>query len=291
MKNNKIGSALFNIMCELFGSFLTAIGIYNFAVMAKFPMTGFSGIAIILYRLLNIPIGLSTIALNIPVILICYKLLGKKFLISSLRCMVFSSLLVDYVAPLLPVYEGDRLLAALCTGVIAGAGYAIIYMRYSSTGGTDFIVMAVKAVRPYLSMGGLIFLTDAVIVIASGLIFWDIDGIIYGFIISFLYAVVVDKMLYGLNSGKLTLIVTAKGEEIAAVIDSSSGRGSTLLKAMGGYKLEEKQVVMCACSAKQMYFLQKAVKRADPEAFLIVLDSREVHGNGFKMIQMGEHSE
>ncbi|HAG56747.1 MAG TPA: hypothetical protein DCL14_01795, partial [Ruminococcaceae bacterium] len=73
------------------GCILIAVGIYNFAVQAEFPMTGFSGISIILYRLLNIPIGLSTILLNIPVAILCYRLLGRKFFVSSLRCMIISS--------------------------------------------------------------------------------------------------------------------------------------------------------------------------------------------------------
>ena len=126
------------LLMELLGSILIAAGIYNFALQAEFPMTGFSGISIILYQLFHIPIGLSTILLNIPIALFCYKLLGRKFFISSLRCMVISSLIIDYIAPLFPVYEGSRLLAALCTGVIAGMGYSIIYMQNSSTGGSDF---------------------------------------------------------------------------------------------------------------------------------------------------------
>ena len=69
---------------EFIGSVFIAAGIYNFAVQAKFPMTGFSGISVILYRLLNIPIGLSTSALNIPLAIVCYRLLGKKFFVSSL---------------------------------------------------------------------------------------------------------------------------------------------------------------------------------------------------------------
>lgn len=142
---------------ELIGSIFIAVGIYNFAVQAKFPMTGFSGISIILYRLLHVPIGLSTIILNIPVAILCYRLLGRKFFISSLRCMVLSSVLIDYVAPLFPVYEGSRLLAALCTGVFGGIGYALIYTKNSSTGGSDFIIMAVKAIKPHLSLGKIAF--------------------------------------------------------------------------------------------------------------------------------------
>ena len=123
---------------EIIGSICIAAAIYNFAVQAEFPMTGFSGISIILFQLLNIPIGLSTILLNIPVALLCYKLLGKKFFVSSIRCMLISSFFIDYIAPLFPVYDGDRLLAALCTGVIGGFGYALIYMQNSSTGGSDY---------------------------------------------------------------------------------------------------------------------------------------------------------
>jgi len=133
MKNQvsmqKTKELLTQLIWEFIGSIFIAAGIYNFAVQAKFPMTGFSGISIILYRLLNVPIGLSTIILNIPLAIICYRLLGKKFFVSSLRCMVLSSLMIDYVAPLFPVYEGDRLLAALCTGVFGGIGYVDLFQK------------------------------------------------------------------------------------------------------------------------------------------------------------------
>ena len=273
---------------EVIGSIFIAAGIYNFAVQAEFPMTGFSGISIILYRLSGIPIGLSTIILNIPVAILCYKLLGKKFFISSIRCMVLSSIMIDYLAPLFPVYRGDRLLAALCTGVIAGIGYAIIYTQNSSTGGSDFIIMAVKAMKPYISLGKIAFASDVGIILAGGIIFRDMDGIIYGMIVNYLFAIVVDKIMYGINAGKMTLIVTNHGQMVCKTIDECCQRGSTILMAKGGYEREDRQVVMCACNNKEMYLVQRAVKRADPESFLIVLESNEVHGNGFHAFQMGE---
>ena len=287
MKEKKI--AFFKqIFWEIIGSISIAAGIYNFAVQAKFPMTGFSGISIILYQMFGVPIGFSTILLNIPVAILCYKLLGRKFFISSMRCMIVSSLIIDYIAPLFPVYEGDRLLAALCTGVFAGFGYAVIYMQNSSTGGCDFIIMAVKALKPHLSVGKIAFAFDFIIVIIGGFLFKDVDGIIYGLIVSFLLAVVVDKLMYGTNSGKMTLIVTERGKEICDVIDNCCQRGTTILKGMGGYRGDKKEVVMCACSNKEMYLVQRAVKEADPASFMIVLESNEVHGEGFHTIQIGE---
>lgn len=273
---------------ELIGSIFIAVGIYNFAVQAKFPMTGFSGISIILYRLLHVPIGLSAIILNIPVAILCYRLLGRKFFISSLRCMVLSSVLIDYVAPLFPVYEGSRLLAALCTGVFGGIGYALIYTKNSSTGGSDFIIMAVKAIKPHLSLGKIAFWSDVGIILVGGILFRDVDGIIYGMVVNYIFAVAVDKLMYGINAGKLTLIVTEHGREICQVIDRCCQRGSTILSAHGGYCGDKKQVVMCACSNKEMFQVQQAVKAADPDSFLVVLESNEVHGEGFHMVEIGE---
>lgn len=272
---------------ECLGSIFVAIGIYNFAVQAKFPMTGFSGIALIMYRLLNIPIGLSTILLNIPVAILCYHLLGRKFFISSVRCMVISSIFIDYVAPMFSVYQGSRLLAALCTGVFAGIGYALIYTRNSSTGGSDFIIMAVKAMKPHLSLGNIAFWSDVGIILVGGILFRDVDGIIYGMIVNYIFAVVVDKVMYGMNAGKVALIVTEHGKEICQVIDDCCQRGSTILNAKGGYRGDEKQMVMCACSSKEMYQVQQAVKEADPRSFLVVLESHEVHGEGFHIVQIG----
>lgn len=285
---NKKKELLVQIMWELAGSIFYAIGIYNFALQAEFPMTGFSGISIILYRLFNISIGLSTVLLNIPVAILCCKLLGRKFFVSSIRCMLLSSFIVDFVAPLFPVYQGDRLLAALCTGVFCGIGYAMIYTRNSSTGGADFIIMAVKALRPYLSMGNISFLTDVGIILVGGILFRDIDGMIYGMIVNILSAVVIDKMIYGMNSGKVAFIVTKKGKRICDVIDECSQRGSTILKAQGGYKQDDIQVVMCACNSKEMYQVRKSVKDADPDSFIVVVESHEVHGEGFKMTNIGE---
>ena len=252
---------------ETLGGFLVAVALDCFAVNAAFPLTGFSGIALIVNRLWGLPIGATTVLLNIPLAFLCYKLLGRGFFLRSMRCMVISSIFIDYIGPMLPAYDGDRLLAALCT---------------------DFVVMAMKAVRPHLSLGKLAFVTDVAIVLAGGFLFRDVDGIIYGMIVSFLFSAVIDKVMYGANAGKLALVVTTQGPKICQVIDDTCKRGSTILKSYGGWHQDDKQVVMCACSDKQMYGVQQAVKAADPASFMVVLESNEVHGEGFRYLQMGD---
>ena len=205
------------------------------------------------------------------------------FFLKSLKSVLITSLLTDYAAPLFPVYEGDRLLAALCMGVLCGTGFAMVFMRSSSTGGQDFITMSIKKIYPHFSLGSLTFALDMVtIVMGSLLVFREIDGFIYGIIVTYLMAIVMDRIMYGIYEGKMTLIVTEQGEKMAARIDEYSGRGSTILQGRGSYSGRKKDVVMCACNNKQMYAIKKMVHEIDPKAFTIIMESNEVVGEGFK---------
>ena len=272
-----------DILVDIAAGMILAIGIYNFALNADFPVAGFSGIAIILYHLFGIPVGAGTIALNIPVAIFTYKFLGREFFIKSMKSMIISSLLMDYVAPLLPVYNGDRLLAALCMGVLCGIGYAMIFMRASSTGGQDFITMAIKKVKPHKSLGNITFGFDIfTILLGTVIVFNDVDGLIYGVIVTYLMATVMDRIMYGIDEGKMTLIVTEHGDDVASQIDAYSGRGSTILHGTGSYSKRKKDVVMCACNNKQMYTIKKIAHQVDPKAFTIIMESNEVVGEGFK---------
>ncbi|WP_122643470.1 YitT family protein [Luxibacter massiliensis] len=282
MKTINLKKLAYDIMIDILGGLLIGAGIYNFAVNAEFPLAGISGIALIFYHLFQLPIGWVTMILNVPIAIGCYKTLGKEFFIRSVRTVIITSLIIDYVVPLFPVYTGDRMLAAICTGIFSGLGYALIFMNNSSTGGMDFITVAIKVKNPHLSLGKIVFITDAIIVTIGGVMFGDVDATIYGFIITYLLTVVIDKIMYGIDAGKMTLIVTEKGKEVAEKIDQYSGRGSTLLKGQGSYSGIEKEVVMCACNNKQMYTIRKLVKEIDPLAFTVIMESNEVVGEGFK---------
>ncbi|MGN0293923.1 MAG: YitT family protein [Lachnospiraceae bacterium] len=286
--DKKVRSVLTDIFFEVLGSVLLAAATYNVALGAEFPMTGFSGISLILYRLYRIPIGVSTILLNIPVSIVCYKLIGKEFLLKSFRCMIISSVIIDHIAPLFPLYHGERMIAALLTGVLGGLGYAVIYMRNSSTGGADFIIMSVKALKPHVNLGTITFLSDAGIVLIGGIIFRDPEGIVYGLIINYLLSIVVDKVILGMNSGRVAFIVTENGRQICECIDRCCMRGSTILHGSGGYKGDRKDIVMVAGSNKDLYQIRKTVKKVDPASFIIIMESKEVHGEGFHPTEIAE---
>ena len=283
MENAKVKDWVLDIGADLIGGILIALGIYNFALYANFPVAGFSGIAIILYHIFGLPIGIGTILLNVPVSIFCYKFLGKGFFFRSVKSMVISSLLMDYVAPLFPVYDGERLLAALCMGVLCGLGYALIFMRDSSTGGQDFITVSIRKIRPHLTLGVLTMIFDSTTILLGTLIvFHEIDGLLYGIIVTFLISTVMDHFMYGIYKGKLTFVVTEHGKAVVDAIDKISGRGATIVKGVGGYSLKEKDIVLCACNNKEMYQIKRRVHEIDPDAFTMIVESNEVVGEGFQ---------
>ena len=146
----------------------------------------------------------------------------------------------------------------------------------------DFVSMAIRVKKPHISLGRIVFALDCAIVLLGGVIFRDVDATIYGLIISYLLTVVIDKIMYGIDSGKMTLIVTDKGQEVAGKIDEYIGRGATILTGKGSYTGAKKEVVMCACNNKQMYTIKKIAHHIDPKAFTIIMESNEVLGEGLK---------
>lgn len=283
MDKKKIKNIALDLAADIVGSFLIAIGIYNFATASEFPVTGITGIAQVLYIYFGLPIGTMTTIINIPIILACVKVLGVKFVVKSLKTLLISNFFMDVVAPLLPIYEGDLMLSSICMGLFAGLGYALIFMRDSSTGGVDFISLTIRALKPHISLGRIIVIVDCALLLVCGfLLGGNVDKIIYGLIATYIVSVVVDKVMYGLDAGKVTLIVTEKGYEVAEKIYELTERGATLLKAVGSHTKTDKEVVMCACSYKQMHMVQKAVKEVDSSAFLVMMEANQVRGEGFR---------
>lgn len=274
-----------DIIVDIIAGVFMGIGTYCFAAAFKFPMVGFTGLALIIYQLSGLPVGIGTIVLNIPFAILSYRELGKKFLLKSIKSIVITSLVIDVVAKIVPVYQGDHMLAAICTGIISATGYSLIFMRDSSTGGADFIMVLVHHFFPHFSLGKIALVIDSIIIVLGvALVSKSINSLIYGLIIAYLVAVVLDKAMDGLTAGKLIMIICDKPKEMAKEISDIIDRGSTYLKAVGSYTEEEKNVVMCACRTKEVHIVRQSAKKLDPTSFVIILDSNEVAGEGFRRL-------
>lgn len=284
MSSEKIKELVIDVVIDAISGLLIGVALYNFAADALFPLTGLSGIAMIFYQFWGFKIGIVTILLNIPLIFWAYSVLGKRFMLRSFKTMAVGVVMMDFVAPRLPVVKmDDALLNALVVAVLTGIGYAIIYMRNSSTGGMDFVMMIIKAKKPHVTMGRAFFIVDVVIIVLDTLTYnHSFEGLCYGLLISYVGSVVVDKFMISADSGMMCMIVTNKADEIAPAIDAAVERGSTIFTARGGFKGDERQVVMCACSNKEMYQVNRVTKKIDVDAFIVIMESKEVYGEGFK---------
>ena len=269
------------IIIDCLSGLLIGISVQVFVVHADFAPGGLNGIAIIMNYITKMPIGILTVMLNIPIILFSYRILGRRYLLNSIKSMLIGSIFMDHVAVRFPAYTGEPMMAALFAGVIGGIGYAILYLSGSCTGGTDFLIMSVKKLKPYFSLSQLIILTSGSVLIAAGLVYHNIDSILYGLIYTYVSSTVVDKIIYGAGSGKLALIVTTKGKEICKAIYESVGRGSTILPAFGGYRQDQREVVLCVCGRQQAARIKTAAEKTDASAFLIVTEFNKVFGEGF----------
>lgn len=280
-KNFDLRTFLVDTLYFIGGSVLYSLGLYTFALHAGFATGGISGIALILNRFFNWPLGLVSLALNVPLILLSFKVVGRTFMVKSIWTMLINSFFLDVVFPRLPAYTGSPLLAAMFTGVFLGGGLALVYMRGSSTGGTDFITMVIKKMRPHVSIGRIVLVTDIIIILAGGLAFGNVDAVLYGIITSFATTMVIDNLLYGAGSSKLAIIVTNFGKQTAKAISDEVGRGATLLKAQGAYTGKDRDLLLCACSKSEIYKVRMAARLIDPDSIVMIAEASEVFGEGF----------
>lgn len=272
-----------DLLYDIAGSILYAAGIYTFAGNAGFAPGGVSGLALLLNHLTGFPVGTMTLLFNIPLVVISYKTVGKQLLLKSAKTMVISSLFLDVVFPFTPMYEGNRMMAAVYSGIFLGAGMALFYVRGSSSGGMDFLALTIKKKRPHLSIGVITLLIDLAVIFLGWPVFGDVDAVLYGVASTGVSTIVIDKILYGFGAGTLAIIVTGKGKQISERIGEAVKRGATSIPAMGGYTGQKKDVLLCACSKAEAYLIRNAVEEVDQEAFLMFTETSEVFGEGFKI--------
>ena len=282
MCSAKIKNIILDIVYDIIGSFFYAVGVYTFAKMANFAPGGVTGIALIMNYLWDLPIGTMSLVLNIPLMLLSLKFLGKEFLLKSLKTMCFCTLFLDVIFPHIPPYTGSQFMAALYSGIFLGIGLALFYMRGSSSGGTDFLTMSVKVLRPHLSIGMVTMAIDLFIILLGWPVFGNVDAVLYGLTATLLTSLVIDKIMYGMGAGTLLIIVTDHGKEIAEKIGEKIGRGSTQLKGRGSYTGDDREVLLCACSKSQAYMVRRAAQEIDRRAFVMITETNEVYGEGFR---------
>jgi uncharacterized membrane-anchored protein YitT (DUF2179 family) len=246
---------------------------------------GFSGIAIIVKNLTagiydgGIPLWLTNTVLNIPVFLVAFVKLGKRFVGRTLLGTVLLSAWL-YIIPPVDLAQGDLLLAAVFGGVFSGAGMGLVLRANATTGGTDMVASLIhRRVRHY-NIAQIMQVLDGSIVILGFFVF-GLRASLYAIVAIYVTTQVSDAILEGFKFSKAAYIITDHYEEIAKLLMEELDRGATGLKATGMYTGKERCVLYCVVSKKQIVSVKELVVRVDPQAFIIVSDVREVLGEGF----------
>ncbi len=251
---------------------------------------GVTGIAQILNSFFPVlPVGGIVIVINIPLFLLGWRLLGGHLLVSSLYAMATSSLFIDAIAALFPhIPPLEPILAAVMGGVLLGVSLGLVFLQGATTGGTDLLARLLKLKLAWLPMGRLLLFIDLAVIVATAAAFRSVESGLYGMVGLYISTVVMDKMLYGMDTAKVAYIISTKDAEITRALVEDLDRGVTILSGRGAYSGEEKQVLMCAFKQRQIVRLKAMVKEIDPAAFLIVCDAHEVLGDGFREYKQNE---
>ncbi len=280
---NKVKEFLADTLVFILGGVLYSVAINCFLSRNNILNGGFTGVATILNFLFDLPIGTVLFIMNIPVFAVAFKKLGVRFVLRTVWATLINSTFID-IGVILPVYQNDLLLSSLFGGALTGIALGIIFVRNATTGGIDIIAKLIQIKKPHISIGRSILLFDATIVVLGGIIYGNVESMLYAAVVIFVSAQVLDYIIYGVSRGAMIMIITEKSDEIRRMIINDFNRGVTVLKGQGGYSGEEKNILLCACYDNQTQKFIKKIKSADENAFFIVTQSKQILGNGFKNI-------
>ncbi len=271
-----------DVLYDIVGSILYSSGVHIFTAANNIAPGGVTGIATIINHFTRFPIGLTSLIINIPLLIMALGIWGKKLVLKTVKSVVILSLITDIVGIIVPSYDGNPLLAALFGGVCLGSGLALVFMRGSTTGGTDIVGRLLQKIFPGIQTGRAILVIDFMVLLSSAIAYRNIETFLYGMVAMFTSSRVLDAILYGADNGKVALIISDKKDEIGRTIISEMGRGCTFLRAVGAYTSEEHNVILCAVRRHQFLYLKRLAFRIDPSAFFIALSADEIIGYGFK---------
>ena len=269
------------IIGTVLGSFIMAFAVSSFLLPNELSSGGFSGIATIFYYKLKIPMGITIACLNTPLFLLAGYKIGKTFFTKSIIGTLSLSIFIDFLATFNPL-TNDKMLAAIYGGILTGIGTAIILKSHSSTGGSDLLTNIIKKYNNKIELGRVITIIDAIIVFLNVIFLKKIEIGLYSAIAIYLMGLMIDVVFEGIFFSKLIFIISDKNDLIAKEIQNKANRGITGLKGKGMYKNKDKLVLMCAVGRRDIANIKKLIKNIDREAFVIVTNSREVLGIGFK---------
>ena len=270
------------------GTSIIAGGIKMFFEPNQLVAGGVSGLGIVLdyfsgrYLNFSIPLWLTNIVCNLPLLLGAGKLFGKGYLKRTLFTSVLFSLALYYMG-FLPVYRGNMILVSVFGGVMVGIGSGLTLSAQAATGGTDLAAALLHKLHPHFSVSHGLFLMDA-LVILLGMFAFGMEQAMFAVLSIYVSSQCVGAILEGVQFAKAAYIISDKADEIAAELMENAQRGVTALHGTGMYTKKEKKILLCVFSPKEISIVKSIIMNIDRNAFFLLTDMKEVLGEGFEKL-------
>lgn len=278
------------------GAVITALAINIFLVPYKIAPGGLSGLATVIFYLSNgkLPVGAVMLAINIPLFLLGFKFIGKKFFVRTVYGTIILSVIIDlteayttdFARRLLidggsTVNTPDILLYSIIGGFLSGVGLGVVLKSDATTGGTELAAKLLNRPLKNMTIGQILWWIDGLIILFAIIAFGSILIGLYSFVSLFITTKVIDTMVEGVDYSRAVFIISDHQQEISKRLLVELDRGVTELKGRGSYSGNDKNVLLCVVARTQVQQLKEIVQDIDKNAFVILADVREVVGEGF----------
>ncbi len=262
----------------VFGCFVCALAYPAFLVPNTIAPGGITGVATIINHFWGLPVGITSLVLNVPLFIMGYRFMGRVFAFRSLIATILFSLLIDFL-PVGP-FTDNALLGSLFGGVLLGGGLGFIIRGGATSGGSDMLARMVHSRFPHISVGAFLMIIDFMVVLTVGVVI-ELEYALYAFISIYASSRLIDVVIEGFQKQKACYIITQAHQAIKQDLMDKLDRGVTVLKAEGGYSGEERPILLCVASAQEVGQIKSIVRQSDESAFVFITDAFEVLGEGF----------
>lgn len=279
--NNKILKYLKEYLIITVGCFFYAVSINYFFISNHLAEGGVAGICLILFYLFKLPVGIMYFVINIPLLIMGWKLVGRDFLFKTL----YGTSCLSFLITLTETWKGpsnDIMLGSIYGGVLIGIGLGLIFMVNGSTGGTDVVARILNRYFD-IPLGRTMLILD-VVILGIAAIFFGKEIVMYTLISMTIVSKAIDYFQDGYTKAKGITIISSKSEEIKERIMNETGRGTTIIKGEGGFTGNEIDLLFCVVSKFEVTKVKTIIKETDSFAFLTISDVSEVLGEGFKAL-------
>ena len=272
---------IFDYIVLIFGATLVGVSVGSVLLPSKLSTGGFTGIATILHYVMKLPASVVLPALNIPIFLLVWKVIGFKYGFRSLVGMIFCSLGIK-LGEYFGVLTTEPILAAIYGGILSGLGIALTYRAGGSTGGTDLVAKLVQVKKQHMNLSEILLIVDGIIIATSSIIFNSIEVALYSIVSLYVMTKMLDLILVGAEYSKAVFIITEKDKEISDYMHSVLSRTTTKINAVGTYTNTEKRILLCVVNKKEIPKLKEGILGIDDKAFTIITTVTDAYGQGFK---------